>query len=120
MPEDKRNPALATFQIPYLRYCQVIAISQYLASALQSELRKQLIAIGGILGDAFGVVEAPRVKEKGNEGSQAIHALIDALFKSFFSGAAAAHLGLLLIGQHAIHSLSIFDERIDQSVNLFR
>ena len=42
--------------------------------ALQPELNEQLIAIGGILGDAFGVVEAPRVKEKGNEGSQAIHA----------------------------------------------
>ena len=44
--------------------------------ALQPELNEQLIAIGGILGDAFGVVEAPRVKEKGNEGSQAIHALL--------------------------------------------
>lgn len=70
--------------------------------ALQPELNEQLIAIGGILGDAFGVVEAPRVKEKGNEGSQAIHALL----KSFFSGAAAAHLSFLLVGQHAIHPLS--------------
>ncbi len=67
--------------------------------ALQPELNEQLIAIGGILGDAFGVVEAPRVKEKGNEGSRAIHALPDALLKSLFPGAAAAHLGLLLIGQ---------------------
>ena len=68
-PEDKRNPTPAAFQIPYLRYCQVIAISQYLSSALQSELRKQLVAVGGILRDAFGVVEAPRVNKTANEGS---------------------------------------------------
>lgn len=74
--------------------------------ALQPELNEQLIAIGGILEDAFGVVEAPRIKEKGNEGSQAIHALPDALLKSFFSGPAAAHLSFLLVGQHAIHPLS--------------
>ena len=70
--------------------------------ALQPELNEQLIAIGGILEDAFGVVEAPRIKEKGNEGSQAIHALL----QSLFPGPAATHLGLLLIGQHAIHPLS--------------
>ena len=74
--------------------------------ALQPELNEQLIAIGGILEDAFGVVEAPRIKEKGNEGSQAIHALLNALLQSLFPGPAATHLGLLLIGQHAIHPLS--------------
>ena len=73
---------------------------------LNPEFLKELVAAVRVGRSLSNIVNARRLQQLCNQSSEAIFALLDALLKSFFSGAEAAHLSFLLVGQHAIHPLS--------------
>ena len=90
------------------------------ALASYSDLGVKLLAAylvfhcsGHVFGTAVG-------QQSADEGAKPGFAFLAAFFSAFLPRSAAAHLGLLLVGQHAIHPLPVLVEHADQGVDLRR
>ena len=94
------------------------------ALASYSELGVELLATHLVLhrsGHVFGTaVGQQSAHEHGETGLAFLPTLLPTFLPTFLPRLSAAHLGLLLVGKHAVHPLPVLVEHADQGVDLRR